>query len=230
VRAPADTFSFSGHLLLEAPIRAAKEMSMLPASAHRSMPTRAGLSHTRSRKTALPGFSRIFPAKNAETTSTKTPVKRDGFAVCRPKNRNGSTCWGSYVDEALLFVNGAVKYYPHANHLYSIAAITDAGGNVVERYSYNAYGTRTVLNAAGAVIPKSTIRQQVGFTGYYLDAETGLYYARTRTYFPLLGRFGNRMPWIALPNCASPIVPYPLAFTDAQFSREISTALGACRK
>jgi hypothetical protein len=38
-----------------------------------------------------------------------------------------------YVDEALAMIVGTAKYYYHANHLYSVAALTNQTGNVVER-------------------------------------------------------------------------------------------------
>jgi len=101
--------------------------------------------------------------------------------------------YASYVDEPVMMVSGAgTKHYFHQNHLYSVAAMTNSVGAVVERYRYDAYGKRTVTNAAGTTIAASTIGQQRGFTGYYLDAETGLYYARDRMYSPLLGRFITR--------------------------------------
>jgi YD repeat-containing protein len=57
------------------------------------------------------------------------------------------------VDEVLLQVTRSgtsyVKNYCHSNHLYSLAAVTDAAGNVVERYRYDAYGKRVVLDANG---------------------------------------------------------------------------------
>jgi len=70
--------------------------------------------------------------------------------------------------------------------------MTDSVGAVVERYRYDAYGKRTVTNAAGTPIAASTIGQQRGFTGYYEDAETALYYARSRMYSAKLGRFIQR--------------------------------------
>ena len=84
------------------------------------------------------------------------------------------------------------RYYAHANHLYSIAATTNAAGAVVERYSYNAYGVRTVKNSAGATLVKSAVVNDRGFTGYKLDAETGFYFARARMYSAKLGRFISR--------------------------------------
>jgi len=94
-----------------------------------------------------------------------------------------------------MMVSGAgTKSYFHQNHLYSVAAMTNSVGAVVERYRYDAYGKRTVTNAAGTTIAASTIGQQRGFTGYYEDAETGLYYARARMYSAGLGRFVGRDP------------------------------------
>jgi len=94
-----------------------------------------------------------------------------------------------------MMVSGVgTKHYFHQNHLYSVAAMTNSAGAVVERYRYDAYGKRTVTNAAGTPIAASTIGQQRGFTGYQLDAETGLYYARARMYSAGLGRFLGRDP------------------------------------
>ena len=86
----------------------------------------------------------------------------------------------------------AVRYFAHANHLFSTSAVTNRTGQVIERYSYNAYGVRTVKNPAGVVLAKTTVNSDRGFTGYKLDAETGLYFSRTRMYFAKFGRFMQR--------------------------------------
>jgi len=100
------------------------------------------------------------------------------------------------VDEVLAVVSGTTRTYVHSNHLYSPAALTSSTGAVVERYRYDAYGMRTVTNAAG--VPRTPNASQHGFqrgfTGYHLDEETGLYYARARMYSPGLGRFIGRDP------------------------------------
>jgi len=85
-----------------------------------------------------------------------------------------------------------VRYYTHANSLYSIEATTNAAGSVVERYSYNAYGVRTVKNSAGATLATSAVGQDRGFTSYKLDSETGFYFARSRMYSAKQGRFVSR--------------------------------------
>ena len=86
----------------------------------------------------------------------------------------------------------ATRYYAHSNHLYSVAAITSATGSVIERWSYNAYGVPTIKNSANATIAKSAVGQDRGFTGYKLDSETGLSYARNRMHSSRTGRFINR--------------------------------------
>jgi RHS repeat-associated protein len=102
---------------------------------------------------------------------------------------------GGYVDEPLLMQEGTSARYLHANHLYSIAAVTDASGAVLERYRYDAYGERTVL-APDGVTPRTTSAVGVGrgFTGRDHDAETGLVQFRARMYDASLGRFLGRDP------------------------------------
>jgi hypothetical protein len=53
--------------------------------------------------------------------------------------------FGAYVDEPLMMKAGGSKYYFATNHLYSVAALTDSTGAVVERYKYDASGRQTVL-------------------------------------------------------------------------------------
>ncbi len=104
------------------------------------------------------------------------------------------------------------RYFAHCNHLFSVAATTNTFGQVVEKYSYNAYGVQTVRNSANAVISKSAVGQDRGFTGYKIDYETGLYFARSRMYSQKYGRFYNRMPWHRLLGTQIIMSNYGLAF------------------
>jgi RHS repeat-associated protein len=86
------------------------------------------------------------------------------------------------------------RYYPHYNHLYSVAALTsekksDGTVEVVERYKYTAYGKQTITSPTGVVRAKSAVGFDLGFTGFITDNETGLLHARARQYSPTLGRF-----------------------------------------
>ena len=52
-----------------------------------------------------------------------------------------SYVYGSYVDEPVALINADDElFYYHRNNLYSVAAISNTTGAVVERYYYDAYG------------------------------------------------------------------------------------------
>jgi RHS repeat-associated protein len=108
-----------------------------------------------------------------------------------------SYVYGSYIDEPLLKIdNAGNKIYYHANNLFSIAALTDNAGTVVERYKYDPYGKATVLAADGVTVRTASLHGNTRtFQGRRLDTETGMIDFRTRTYDINLGRFLNRMPW-----------------------------------
>jgi len=118
---------------------------------------------------------------------------------------------GSYIDEPLLMVAAGVKTYYHANNLYSVAALTNQAGAVVERYTYDPYGKVKILAADGVtVLAASSVGNPWTFTGRRLDGETGLMYFRTRYYDVNLGRFVNRMPWHAFGGRNGPAEFFPL--------------------
>jgi RHS repeat-associated protein len=98
---------------------------------------------------------------------------------------------------------GGQTYYYHQNTLWSVEAVTDSAANVVERYTYDAYGCVTVTDGAGMPVPPnpwswglphSAIGNPYMFTGRQLDEETGLYYYRARYYDCVKGRFLQRDP------------------------------------
>jgi RHS repeat-associated protein len=81
-----------------------------------------------------------------------------------------------------------------SNHRYSVQAITDSNGTVVERYAYTPYGEMVVLDAAGAPKALQEPLQPYGYTGRRYDSETGLWYFRFRYFDSELGRFISRDP------------------------------------
>ncbi|TVR45715.1 MAG: RHS repeat-associated core domain-containing protein [Planctomycetota bacterium] len=80
------------------------------------------------------------------------------------------------------------------NHRYTIQALTDDTGTVVERYSYTAYGSWTVLDAAGNAKAVQESLQPYGYTGRRYDSETDQWYFRARYFDAELGRFISRDP------------------------------------
>ncbi len=99
----------------------------------------------------------------------------------------------AYLDEHVSMDRAGRRYYYHQNTLYSTAALTDELGNVVERYSYDIYGTPTFEDAAGVATGRtsSAVGNPFLFTGHRWDPETRFYQARNNSLDPLTGR------WIA---------------------------------
>jgi len=100
--------------------------------------------------------------------------------------------YGSYVDEPLALFTDDGPFFYTSNHLYSSAALTDGGRRVVERYRYDAYGSRAVLNEHWMARAESAVGNQLGFAGRYHDADSTLVDFRKRQYDPDLGRFIGR--------------------------------------
>ena len=84
---------------------------------------------------------------------------------------------------------------------------------VVERIAYDPYGRRRLYAGQSlgdplrrdrlAVVEESPAGNPIGYTGQWLDAETGLYNYRARIYNPRLARFNQRDPMGAMAAVAS---------------------------
>jgi len=84
--------------------------------------------------------------------------------------------------------------YYHRNQQYSIVGLTNAAGTLVERYTYNAYGTLGIYAANGTVRTSSTYANRYTYTGREWDAELRLYHFRARWYDPATDGFVSRDP------------------------------------
>ena len=109
--------------------------------------------------------------------------------------------WGSqYIDQLVQMRRdrgaGLEVFYAHSNSIFTVHALTDASGQVVERYCYTSiYGEHPVLDGAGgARAPPQEIGNPWRFQGRRLDPETGLLLFRLRYLDPALGRFVSRDP------------------------------------
>ena len=86
-------------------------------------------------------------------------------------------------------------YYYHADNMFQVTALTDQAGNVLERYSYRAFGRVSITTPSGdGRLEVSAAGNPYNFQGRRLDDETGLYYHRARYYHPDQGRFISRDP------------------------------------
>jgi RHS repeat-associated protein len=80
------------------------------------------------------------------------------------------------------------------NQQYSITAVSDGGGSVVERYAYTAYGQVTIADGSGSQISNSEISNRYTYTGREWDEGMSLYHYRARMYDAVSGRFASRDP------------------------------------
>ncbi len=112
--------------------------------------------------------------------------------------------YGNYIDEVLamhmiLSPTAGFTFYYAQDHLYSPVAMFSAGGTVVERYEYDAYGDVTIWDGTfAATRTTSSFKNPYFFTGRRLDSmdngSLNLMYYRARTYDPETGRFMQRDP------------------------------------
>ena len=125
-----------------------------------------------------------------------------GQQVCEEQNENGGfkrdyVHGGQFIDEVVMTSDApsGLGRFSLTDLRYSVYAVVDSNGVVVERYQYDPYGKRTVMNAGYGVLAKSVIGQEFGYTGRQHDSEdAGLMYFRARMYSCDLGRFVGRDP------------------------------------
>ncbi|MBX3417067.1 MAG: RHS repeat-associated core domain-containing protein [Pirellulaceae bacterium] len=111
--------------------------------------------------------------------------------------------YGSYIDEPILRHGGtgstlptsgtSLAYY-HRNQQYSIVALTNHSGAILERYAYTAHGELTIMAANGTLRTTSLYNNRYTYTGREWDPDFNLYHFRARLYDPIAGRFITRDP------------------------------------
>ena len=124
----------------------------------------------------------IFVNSGYQILSEYTSISNAPFAEIQ------SFVYATYIDEPIAVINANGKYFYHSNQQFSVGAITDNSGNMIERFGYNAYGKPI------AILDSVLINNEYFFTGRQLDSETGLFYFRTRYYDACLGQFISRDP------------------------------------
>ena len=90
----------------------------------------------------------------------------------------------------MIFISFSVMFLCRISKIMLI----DSNGNVVVRYTYDAWGNHTVRTNDGTEIAEATHIGNINpirYRGYYFDTEIGLYYLQTRYYDPTTGRFIN---------------------------------------
>jgi RHS repeat-associated protein len=89
----------------------------------------------------------------------------------------------------------SIVYYTNDAN-FNVTALVDESGNVIERYAYDPYGERTVLDAdfSADADGLSDVDNNILYAGYHFDPETTLYHVRNRMYDSELGRWIQRDP------------------------------------
>jgi RHS repeat-associated protein len=169
--------------------------------------------------------------KIADPPAVSSPVETryfyDAARIVEDQSAGGATqatyVYGNYIDEVLTMDRDGQTFYYHQNSLWSVEAVSDSAGNVVERYAYDAYGLPAIFDGAGVAVapnawgtPSSAIGSPWMFTGRRLDEGTGIYFYRARYYDPLKGRFLQRDPlgYLDGVNLYAYVGNRPTAFTD----------------
>ena len=133
-----------------------------------------------------------------DPVATTTNYYYCGNQIVEERNVNNAVTttyvFGVSMDDVLQMQRGGDSYYYHKNHLCSVVALTNANGNLVERYEYDPYGHPSFFDANDNALTQSAVGNTILFTGRDYDYETGLYYYRARTMHPGLGRFMQHDP------------------------------------
>jgi RHS repeat-associated protein len=96
---------------------------------------------------------------------------------------------GATMDEIVAVVKAAGTFFQHHDGLGTVTALTDNSGDLVERYTYDVFGTPAFWDATGLPLAQSSVGNRFLFTGREWIPNTGLYDYRNRMYSQELGRF-----------------------------------------
>jgi RHS repeat-associated protein len=100
-----------------------------------------------------------------------------------------------------------VTFYYHTD-LNKVLSVSDAGGNKVAEYGYDAFGKVLFMNGSEARL------EDLIFGGNRYDPSTGHYYARSRHYDPNIGRFTQQDTWQGLARSPVTLHKYLYAHAD----------------
>lgn len=112
---------------------------------------------------------------------------------------------GPGVDEPLAADRNGERSFYHLDALGSVVSTTNAAGELVSAYQYDAFGN-----------PEGDLASGYAYTGREWDKETGLYYYRARYYDPRAGRFLSEDPigFAGGPNLYEYVGGSPVNFRD----------------
>ena len=129
---------------------------------------------------------------NGVTTYYNT---RDGVILSQTDGTN--TMYFQYDTNGsplgFIIYNG-IQYFYLTNQMGDVISITDAQGNELVQYEYDAWGKITSVGSTNSYESYDKELANINplrYRGYYLDSETGYYYLQSRYYDPSICRFIN---------------------------------------
>ena len=139
------------------------------------------------------GNTYTYNANGIRTSKTVNGVKHtytlDGTKILR-EEWNGNVLIPLYDNEDSVcgIIYNKFPYYFLKNLQGDVIAITNSKGDVVARYTYDAWGECTIVSDNTGIIARINPYR---YRGYYFDQETTLYCLDTRYYSSAIGRFLN---------------------------------------
>ena len=119
----------------------------------------------------------------------------EGSTIHKETLSNGDALIYGYDESGIASIQyGGEMYYVQKNIQGDVVALVNADGDVVAKYSYDAWGINYVYDAEGKMNASDSFIGNINpfrYRGYYYDRETGLYYLQTRNSDPTTGRFIN---------------------------------------
>ncbi len=145
---------------------------------------------------------RIEKIEYASPSNITTRYYYDGWRVLSETDDNDDWLrdydYGNYIDEVLVMTDTSDDHYFAHDHLFSVVALIDEDGDILERYEYDAYGKCHFYDSSFTLLgtQKSGHGNDRLFTGQMLDILDGgalsLEYFKNR--YKKDGRFITRDP------------------------------------
>lgn len=148
--------------------------------------------------------SRIVEKDNGATTTDRRFIYA-GMDLMEERNAANTVVKRFFAHG---FTSGANKFFYTRDHLGSIREVTDEAGNVRARYDYDPYGRRTKVSG--------DVDADLGYTGHFHHADSGLMLTFARAYDANLGRWISRDPtgWRSGTNAYCYAANDPLSLRD----------------
>lgn len=115
-----------------------------------------------------------------------------GGKILAQNDINNFISFQYYENTPIGFMLNGTQYYYVINLTGDVVGITDAGGKLIARYSYDEWGKLLSIEPAEEDNEEQLSIAQLNplrYRGYYYDTESGLYYINSRYYSPELCRF-----------------------------------------